>query len=105
MWYLVTAGIGVVLGLGLLIFALRERSAKHHAELVLKDVTQQLENEQNNHRATQEFLTASRQARQRSDDQMEALRFVLEQARTRLLECRDPKVVKSWLDAELSDKL
>jgi len=103
MWYWIAAAAGVVLGLGILIFVLLERSARHAAQRNADEAQRQLKLEIANHQATQELLTAAKSTERRSLEAQGVLQNVLDQVRTRLASCRDPKVVKSWLESEMKD--
>jgi hypothetical protein len=70
---------------------------------MLAETASMLDNEKRNHHATQKLLTAATSARRREIESSRVLRQLLTQARTRLSHCEDPKMVRAWLEEELSD--
>jgi len=102
MWYAITGGAGIALGLGMMIFGLVERSKRHKAERA-KD---QAEQDRERYREASEksalaALDAEAEAK-RFDEQLVTLRRRLAEARERLAKSGDPKAIKEWLDFELS---
>jgi hypothetical protein len=101
MGYLATAGGGLVLGIALMIWGLRERSKRHAAEKA--QAAAQLAE----HAA--KMVAANNAARameleaevKKVDDQLDFVRQRLSEARDRLVSCEDPQAIKDWLDAEL----
>lgn len=101
MWYVITAGAGLALGLGLLIWGLRERSKRHTAERAL-DLA--LAAEVNARRiADQNAVRADvlENHSQRLDEELGLLRARLKVAYERLVKTNDPEAIRSWLDDEL----
>ena len=101
MGYLITGGAGLLLGLGLLIWGLRERSKRHAAERAADAAKNELEGAA---AQADKNALAARKAEdfaERLDGQVTVLRDRLREARTRLAQCGDPKAVKAWLDQEL----
>ncbi len=105
MWYLITFGGGLAIGIAFLIFALRERSLRQEAEANVTKITQQL---------TQATSIAANNAKVaddlkaeciRNEERLGVLRKTLQEAQQRLLACNDPKAVKDWLDAELKGEV
>ena len=104
MWYAIVGGLGLAVGLGLMIWALRERNARLAAEraadrsdkdrLVAVDVA--------NANAAQASELA--EANKRIEAEVALLRGRLNEARVRLAETGDPKAVKGWLDSELGEE-
>ena len=101
MGYAITGGIGLLVGIGLLIWALRERTKRHEAEREADAARAALEKAAE--QADKNALAAlkAEDFAKRLDDQILVLRGRLNEARVRLGQCGDPKAVKDWLDAEL----
>jgi len=101
MWYIITAGAGLALGIGLMIWALTERSKRHAAERAA-DAAEQKEKAQRQ-LAAQNASAAQNLEMQhgRMKEQLGILRGQLEETRKRLAESGDPEAIKSWLDDEL----
>jgi Flp pilus assembly protein TadG len=101
MWYAISIGSGLLLGLGLMIWGLAERAARHRAERAA--------DEANNLAAAADRLAKSNavvaenngKLLQAEYDRNAVLRAALEEARDRLLKCDDPKTVHEWLTEEL----
>lgn len=105
MWYAITAGAGLLLGLGLLIWGLRMRSKLADSEMLLeksratvKDMIGRLE-------AADKALQELHRDRQSLERQVITLRGVIEEMRQQLIQCRDPATVRRWLDEEMGKKL
>jgi hypothetical protein len=103
MWYVIVAGVGLVLGVGLLIWALKERSARHKAEkeslnIGLRNIMLTQQNA-----ALAKATEKHKEHEQRQEDQMEVLRKVIDGLRERLVSCQDPQAVTEWLDSEMAD--
>lgn len=101
MGYAIVGGSGLFVGIGLMIWALAERSKRHAAErradatlLELKEMRQLAAK---NAAAAQSIRDASI----RSDKQLTLVRAQLEDTRRRLARSGDPEAVKAWLDEEL----
>lgn len=101
MWYAIVGAAGLVLGLGLLVWALTERGARHAAERSADEAKTKEEAMR---------LLASRNAAAaqnlemehgRMSEQITILRNTLCEAHKRLAASGDPQAVKSWLDDEL----
>jgi hypothetical protein len=104
MSYAIIGGIGLLLGLGLMIWALRERSLRSDLEKDLNFA----KNEQERHRKLA-CLNADIAAQQTKDlkrlsTQVTYLRSRLGNLRERLVKCRDPETIKEWLDEELKEE-
>lgn len=104
MGYLITAGAGVLLGLGLMIWALRERRARHTAERqadkAIQSANKSDEIAKGNARAAQK---AGEYAKKLEQENV-ALRQRLNRARSRLVQLKDPQAIRAWLDAELESE-
>ena len=103
MWYLITAAAGLLLGLGLLIWGLRERSQRHKAELRCKDHWLERRKLEVKIQALQRQGRTARLEVERSRGALDRLRTILDVARARLMRCTDPRTVKTWLDEEMKD--
>jgi uncharacterized protein HemX len=101
MGYVIVAGAGLAVGLGLMIWALTERGKRHEAE-------RKADEAEHREQAQRELANQNASAAQnlemqhgRMSEQLSVLRKALEEARTRLAESGDPEAVKTWLDEEL----
>lgn len=103
MWYVITAAAGLLLGLGLLIWGLRERSQRHKAELHCKDYWLERRKLETKIQILQRRSRTERIELERSHEALDRLRTILDVARTRLMKCQDPRTVKLWLDGEMQD--
>lgn len=94
-------GAGLLLGLGLMVWALRERSLRHRAERELDGA--KLKTQSAQEAALANFAHAAELEQQigRMAQQLATLRERLRETRIRLARCGDPKAVKAWLDEEL----
>lgn len=105
MWYAISIGSGLLLGLSLMIWGLVERAARHKAERAC--------DEANNLAAAADRLAKTNatvaekngKLLQVEYDRNAVLRSALEEARERLLKCDDPKVVREWLMEELKKEI
>ena len=103
MWYAITGGAGLLLGLVLLIWALRERSKRSKAE------EQSLKSEQRCKMLSRQVkdlslaLEAHKRQARKDEEQLEVLRTTIDGLRRKLVACQDPETISSWLDSELSD--
>lgn len=101
MWYAIVAGSGLAVGLSLMVWALRERSARFAAQ---REAIRQVGLR---HRFELQAETNARVSGEleeqvaRLERQARVATMQLESARRRLVACRDPKAVLSWLDSEL----
>lgn len=105
MWYAICLGIGLAIGVGFLIWALRERAKRGDAEkgmdAALAQVTRLEE-----HIKKEQIIAANLQAElARENARVTVLRRALEEAQQRLLSCNDPKAVREWLEAELKTQI
>lgn len=101
MGYVIAAGIGLALGIGLLIWALRERGRRQDAEeralkLTLEIAQLNVNLAQYGARCTR--LTTDREA---AEVQLQKLRELLDDAQALLKTSTDIKTVKNWLDEVL----
>jgi len=101
MWYAISIGSGLILGIVLLIWALNERSKRHGAQmsLVLARATNtKLRTEISMLQVDVEQGTKREQGAAR---QVTVLHGVIDELRVKLRTCRDPAAVRSWLDEQL----
>ena len=103
MWYLITAGAGLLLGLGLMTWALTERASRHKAERVADEARHR--EDAMSALLSRAETTVKSQATEltRARVQTETLRAALEELRKRLVECKDPDTIRAWLDEELKE--
>jgi hypothetical protein len=105
MGYAIVGGIGLLLGIALLIWALRERSKRHGAESSLKDAqVKRVEAERIAGVNLAHAKELEAQA-QRLNDQIEVQRGRLTECRGRLAEGGSPAAIKDWLDSELKENV
>lgn len=102
MWYLITFGAGLLVGLGFLIWALRERSLRHTAERERDAAKEQQRSTAKKLEAVKALVEQLQVELKQARDGASALRLALQEAQKRLLECNDPATVKAWLDEELA---
>lgn len=105
MGYVITAGIGTFLGLGLMIWVLRERSLRHAAE-------RKADKEESNRKLFKSQLIENRkvisemeQYKERIEKENIGIRKRLDEAKERLIKCEDPKIIKEWLDDEFGEAI
>ena len=101
MWYVIVAGAGLALGLGLMIWALTERSKRHAAE---RKADEAAGKEEAARRLADQNAAAAQNLEfqhTRMNEQLQVLREELQRARKRLAELGEPGAVKDWLDDEL----
>lgn len=105
MGYVITAGIGLSLGLGLLVWALRlqgklaEAVQKMAAEKARADAA---------HRVAEGNVKIAESAikdAQRIQAQVAVLRATTDELRKRLVACQDPETIKTWLDETLKEEV
>ncbi len=103
MWYAIIGGIGLAIGIGLLIWALKERSARYNAEKeYLKcDLKNKLLERQNKDLNT--IVQKHKDNEERLDKQIVVLKKTIDNLRERLVLCQDPQTIVDWLDNEMGD--
>lgn len=101
MGYAISAGAGLLVGIGFLIWALRERSARQAAEKAQAKAevvaAQNATIAENNVKLANELQAGILKEQAR----LAVLNSTIRELRGKLVTCRDPQTVKSWLDAEL----
>ncbi len=105
MGYLITGGVGLALGLGLLIWAVRlkgkltaARKAAMESDLHRIDAVRIADKNTAAARATDTMNT-------RLSNQVVALQMKLKSARERLIKTRDPKTIKAIIDEDLKEEI
>jgi len=105
MGYAISAGAGLLVGIGFLIWALRERSARQAAEKAQAkaeaDAKQNAGIAENNAKLANELQGSLLKEQAR----LALLNGTIRDLRGKLVLCKDPQTVKSWLDAELKGTL
>jgi hypothetical protein len=105
MWYVASLGGGLALGIGFLIWALKERSKRHAAETNLtksRVVVAGLRDDLEKATVGINKLTDEGHAR---ENQLKVLRETVDELRGRLRSCQDPEAIRSWLDTALGSGL
>lgn len=101
MGYAITGAAGLLVGIGFLIWALRERSARHKAEkataVALSERGEALRVADSNIKIVKNV----REYNIRLSEQVIRLRGQLNETRMRLAKAGNPKAIKEWLDKEL----
>lgn len=102
MWYAISLGAGLLLGVALLIWALHERSERTAAEQKVAAV--QADADAARRLACENVRVASALKEQlaAADRRAGVLRTALAEAQRRLVACEDPQAIKDWLTAELA---
>lgn len=101
MWYIFAGVSGVSLGIGMMIWALKERSNKFLAIRAADKAARYRKNAEEVARTNVARAKALEKQLSRNELQLTALRSRLNETRIRLAQCGDPKTIKSWLDHEL----
>ena len=97
-------GGGLLLGLALMIWGLRERSKRHAAEREADKMRVQFREAKEIANANAGKAFVAEENATRLDSQIAGMRGRLAEMRTRLAECGDPKAIQKWLDDELGEK-
>jgi alkanesulfonate monooxygenase SsuD/methylene tetrahydromethanopterin reductase-like flavin-dependent oxidoreductase (luciferase family) len=101
MWYAITGGSGLLLGLGLLIWGLRERSKRHAAERAADKARAERLRYENAAKHSAKIAAEAESEAARVNNQFAALRQRLAGMRERLARCGDPDEIRAWLDDEM----
>jgi len=101
--YAIVGGIGLLVGIGFLIWALAERSKRAAAERAAADAGAAATDLRNALSANKVSLGTACDALRASEAAAAALRLVLDQLRVQLRTSRDIKTVTAWLDHELKE--
>lgn len=105
MWYAISIGSGLLLGLSLMIWGLAERAARHKAERATDEAKSLVEASDRLAKSNATVAEGARASLQAERDRNAVLRAALEEARERLLKCDDPKAVREWLTEELKKEM
>ena len=103
--FAITAGTGLLLGLGLLIWGLRMRGKLADSEMLLEKSRGTVKEMIGRHDAADKALTELHNDRTQLAKQVVSLRGTIEELRQQLIQCRDPATVRRWLDEEMGKKL
>jgi len=102
---LISAGSGLVLGIALLIWGLRERSKRHRAEVTRDNMAGLLKDARGAIERLRTEVNVIRQDRHNCQAQIEVLRKTINGLHEKLAECKDPEAVEKLLNDELGDQL
>lgn len=102
---LIGAGGGLVLGISLLIWGLKERSKRHTAELARESIRSLLKDTQNANVRLRTEIDVVRKDRENCQAQLQVLRDALAKLYEKLAECKDPVAVERLLNDELGEQL
>lgn len=106
MWPTIASlGGGLLLGLGLAIWAAVERSKRAKAEVTIEQQKAALASLRRDIVAAAGSLESLREDKGRVDKQVQVLRLTVDELRAKLIECRDPSTVRDWLDEELKKQI
>jgi hypothetical protein len=105
MGYVISIGAGFAVGLGMLIFALVERSKRRKAEKRAGKAAEERKEFENAAAANAEAAEQAVGDRIRADQQVAVLRKQLHDVRMKLATGGKPKAIKEWLDEELKDEV
>lgn len=103
MSYVIIAGAGLLLGLGLLVWGLRERAKRHAAEKQALRLSTQLNAAKEKGEKLAQMALKHRQEMKQAELAASKLRDTMDLLRTRLIACQDPTTIKEWLDHEMAD--
>ena len=101
MWYLITFGAGLLVGVAFLIWALRERSVRQKAEQERDKAKEDLRDSVRRLALVQALVEQLQLELKQSRDTSTMLRLSLQETQKMLLQCNDPATIKTWLDEEM----
>lgn len=101
MGYVISLGSGLVLGIVLLCWALRERSKRHDAELKLEAARATATGLRRDLKDVEGTIVGLQEEGDAREGQLVVLRDTVNKLRVKLRECRDPATVRAWLDDAL----
>lgn len=104
MGYLISFGIGLLLGLAALIWAVRERSARARAEQSLAKAETYARELDTKLTTTRGVVVSLQDEIAREKAHTAGLRAALESAQQRLVDCNDPAAIRAWVTATLQGK-
>jgi len=102
---LIGVGSGLVLGLALLIWALRERTKRHDAEMERESAFSKYKDAQSTADRLRIQLGVVRKDLEHSQGQIDVLRKTISGLHEKLAECKDPAAVEKLLNDELGEQL
>lgn len=100
---LIGAGSGLVLGISLLIWALRERGARHAAETERDNAKHALDNALLTNDRLRVEVNVIRRERNGCQAQLKVLHETIHGLHEQLAECKDPAAVEKLLNDELGE--
>jgi uncharacterized protein HemX len=101
-WYAISLGAGLLLGVALLIWALSERSKRAAAEKTTLEAQADADAARKLACENVRVATDLKEQLAAAGRQTAVLRATLEEAQKRLVACEDPQAIKDWLAAELA---
>jgi predicted RNase H-like nuclease (RuvC/YqgF family) len=101
MWYVIIGAAGLLLGLGLMVWALRERSARHKAEREVSDLEDTIKWKDQAIKNWRDGFDRLDVECKRQDTFIMTLKSEIEELQTRLVAAKDPETIKDLLDEEL----
>lgn len=105
MWYAISLGGGLLVGLSLMIWSLTERAARHKAERACDEANGLAASADRLAKQNADAVTRVQGELQAQRDRNAVLTAALKGAQERLLKCDDPKAIRDWLEAELKGGL
>lgn len=105
MGMVISLGAGLVVGIMLLVWGLRERSAKHEAQLRLTKVREELARTKTSVSVWQTRHRLAEDAAERAQKQICMLHSTINSLHEQLASCKDPSAVKALLDKELGEQV
>lgn len=103
MWYVITGAAGLLLGIGLLIWAIVERKRRYEAEKQALKYAAKVERLDLQNRTLVTAIESLREAEDRYGDQVSVLRKTISSLRERLISCQDHQTITEWLESEMED--
>lgn len=97
----ISAGAGLIMGVALLIWGLRQKNARHAAERSADKAEQERKDAVGVANANSASVARLEEARAKLASEVMVLRDRLGETYNRLAECGDPEDIKAWLDSEL----
>lgn len=105
MWYAISLGGGLLVGLALMVWGLSERAARHKAERAADEAKGKEEAAIALAKQNFDVVGKLQGDLKAQHDRNAVLTAMLQEAQERLLKCDDPKAIKAWLDDELKGGL
>jgi uncharacterized protein HemX len=99
-WYAIIAAVFLAVGIGLMIWALRERAKRHDAERAADKAEAARKEAVRVGDRNADAAEALQAANDRLETQVEELRYRVREARKLLKERAPMSTIKEWLDAE-----